>query len=105
MFWNENTLRDIFAICRRKSFLSFYLRYTYKSIFVHPIIVETLIIKFNLFMTLVYPRIFIRNVAIHNAVLRYRHVLIVGGIEVYYVSQVAFYAPLPQLLGGGKMHR
>ena len=107
MFWNENTLRDLFGVvCGRHCSSSFYLRYTYKPIFGHPIladeyrlclavrpVIETLVVELRLFMALVRSCVSIRNVAVDNAVVRYRNGLVVGAVKLNYVRQGEFSAP------------
>lgn len=107
MFWNENTLRDLFGVvCGRHCSSSFYLRYTYKPIFGHPIladeyrlclpvrpIVEAFIVELRFFMALVLACISIRNIAVDNAVVGYRHGLVVGAVELDNVRQGEPLAP------------
>ena len=100
------------VVGRGKSFLSFYLRYTYKHVFGHPIladkyrlclairpIVETLVVELRLFVALVCSCVGIRNIAVDNAIVGYRHGLVVGIIELNYVRQGEFSAPFCIVFG------
>ena len=108
VYRNKYSFSHLFRVVGSgKSFLSFYFRYTYKPIFGHPIltyecrlcltirpIVEPLIVEIRLAMALVRSCIFVRNIAVYNAVFGYRHGLVVGVVELDYVRQGEFSAPV-----------
>ena len=69
------------------------LAYEYRlCLSVRPV-VETLVVKLRLFVAVVCFCSFIGNIAIYNAIVGYRHGLVVCVIELDYVRQGEFSAP------------
>ena len=85
-------------------------------------IVEPLIVEIRLFVALICSCVLVRNVAVDNAIVGYRHGLVVGAVELDNVRQGEFSAPFcivfryyssgffvlhfhTQLYGGGNTHR
>ena len=70
------------------------LAYKYRLCLTVCPIVETLVVELRLFVALIRCSTLVRNIAVYNAVLWYRHGLVVCGIELDYVRQGAFLAPV-----------
>ena len=100
------------VVVRGKSIRSFDFRNAPKPILGHKVlaykyrlclairpIVETLVVELRLFVALVCSCICIRDVAVYNAIVGYRHGLVVGGIELNYVRQGEFSAPFCIVFG------
>ena len=69
------------------------LAYEYRLCLAIRPVVETLVVKLRLFVFLIRFCALVRNVAVDDAIVGYRHCLVVGAIELYNLRQGEFSAP------------